>query len=60
MMRAQPKGITVFAGTGDSLQPGERSWLMLELDLSCTFAYGFEKDFSNAPSPHLYLNGECV
>lgn len=39
---------------------GERSRFMLELDLSCTFTYGFEKVFSNAPSPHLYLNGECV
>ena len=52
---AQPKSITSFVGTSDSLQPGERPQIMLELDLGCTFTYGSEKDFFNAPSPHLYL-----
>lgn len=57
---AQPTGIPPFAGTGDGLQPGERPQLVLELDSGCTFAYGFERDFFNAPSPHLCLNGERV
>lgn len=57
---AQPKGIASFAGTSDSLQPGERPQLILELDLSCTFTYGSAKDFFNGTSSHLYLNRERV